>query len=111
MQNKISVRHLKQHFHLGMIPKIHSSIVVSHVKAPMIKILLLILLHMVAFVWWGSSLISLRDNLDNMPPHYQGINHIFHGILVKHPFPFVPSGKRILNLIFQLALVKKISTD
>jgi hypothetical protein len=57
------------------------------------KILLLPFLHVVAFVRWGGSLISLRDNLDNMPPLYQGINCIPHSILlIKHPFPFVPSG-------------------
>jgi hypothetical protein len=83
---------LKQHFCLGMIAKYHTSIVVSCVKASMKKILLLPFLHAVAFVWWGESLIFLRDNLDNMTPLYQGINCIPHAILVNHPFPFVPSG-------------------
>ncbi len=83
---------LKQHLNLGMIPIYHSSNVMSCVKAPMVKISLLILLQTVALVQWGSSLISFRDNLDNMPPSYQGINNISHGILVKHPFTFVLSG-------------------
>jgi hypothetical protein len=90
-----------------MIPKYHTSIVVSCVKASMIKILLLPFLHAVAFVQWGGSLIFLRDYLNNMRPLYQGINCIPHDILAKHHFSFIPSGYGILDLILQLVLIKK----
>ena len=94
-----------------MIPKYYTCIMVSRVKAPLIELMLLFFLHVVAFVRWGENLISLTSNLDNMPPFYQGINCIPHGMLVKHPFSFIFSGERILILIFQLVLFKKTSTD
>ncbi len=53
-----------------MIPKYYTCIVVSCVKAPMIKIMLLPFFHAISFVRWGGNLISIRDNLDDMPPLY-----------------------------------------
>ncbi len=94
-----------------MIPKDCIGFVVSCVKATLIESMLLSFLHVVMLVQWGENLIYLRNNLNNMPPFYQGINCIPHGMLVKHPFSFIFSGERILILIFQLVLFKKTSTD
>ncbi len=90
-----------------MIPKYYTCIVVSRVKAPLIELTLLSFLHAVAFMQWGENLISLTSNLDDMPPFYQGIYCIPHGMLIKHPFSFISSSQRILNLIFQLILIDK----
>ncbi len=53
--------------------------------------------------------LALRDNLNDMPPLYWGIYHIVHDILVKHPFPFVPSGKKYLTWYSNSSWSKKVN--